>query len=161
MYYQDSYYYLVPMTHEQMNSYLKNSSSTSSSINMEEMRKGDKKEDMDLYSPLDGLVRGNMFKNEYRGYKDYQPGIVKPRDERTQLLLDVMMYGNAAHDVALKLDVYPKNQDLIKSFEEFNEKLKKAKMAYESKYGPLTKSSAKGVNGEFDWTNVRSPWLEM
>lgn len=160
MYYQNLYYYLVPLTKEQIESGIV---SSYPSVNSPEYRGKttiDLNKQYELYDPLTGLIYGNMFIKEYRGYKDYKPGIAKPRSEKTQMLLDVMMYGNACHDIVLKLDLYPANKELQEKFTEYNNKYAIAKKSYEDKYGPLDVKDASIDKGEFNWIKVKSSWLE-
>lgn len=162
MYYSNSMYYLVPLTLEQYEAYKASNNSIIPAVTSslgEEYRKADDKKEADLVDPMEGLIRGNMFKNEYRGYKDYKPGIRKPTNEKESLLDEVMVYTNAAHDIALKLDIYPRDVELLKKFEEYNKKGKEAIKRYEDRYGPLTKGDSGMKNGEFSWITVPSPWL--
>lgn len=153
MYYQNLYY-LFPL---QSNS--ENTLDNTTSNGYQNDYRTKKTDNEKLYDPLTGLVYGNMFKKEYRGYKDYQPGISKPKTEKEQLMLDLMMYSNAAHDIALKLDVTPNDAYLLKEFSMYNSKYAEIKKICEDKYGPLQKSDAGSVNGEFNWIKVNSPWM--
>lgn len=149
MFYSNPLYYIVPLNSEEYEMYRDAKKQPHTPV---------KPVSSDLYDPMSGLIRGNMFKGEYRGYKDYQAGIVKPKDERDAMMQDVMMYSFAAHDLSLKLDIFPTDRDLLKKFEEYRDKANEAIKAYQSKYGPLTPAAAEDKNGTFSWVLVPSAW---
>ena len=37
-----------------------------------------------LYGPYEGFIKGNLFKNLYQQYKNYQPAIITPKNEQEQ-----------------------------------------------------------------------------
>lgn len=45
-----------------------------------------------LFAPIDALMLGNSFKNEYRGYKNYKPGVATPKTEKEKIMLELMAY---------------------------------------------------------------------
>ena len=51
-----------------------------------------------------GFIRGNMFSNLYNQYKDYQPMMINPDNEKEQYLLDLNQVQFAMHDINLYLD---------------------------------------------------------
>ena len=85
MYYQNQKYYLVPLTKEEVEK-LQNLR------NKEENEKNVKTSSDELIEPLDALVKGNIFKNEYRPYKNYFP-------ERTELLYKFDEYALKANNL--------------------------------------------------------------
>lgn len=50
----------------------------------------DLKPDNNLYSPKEGFVKGNMFKNEYAPYKNYTPCELNANDESSVQRYSVM-----------------------------------------------------------------------
>lgn len=148
MYYSNPLYYIVPLSQEEIDLYR----GTNKPV------VPDKPTDNSLTDPMTGLIRGNMFKNEYRGYKDYQAGIVKPKSDKDSKLQDVMMYSFAAHDISLKLDVFPNDSELLRKFEEYDKKTEEAIKVYQDTYGPLTPAAAGDKGGTFSWILVPSAW---
>lgn len=108
-----------------------------------------------LFDPYQGFIHGNMFPNTYSPYK-IQPLQIQPRNEQERLMLLAQMYGFAAHDLHLYLDVNPNDQDMIRLFNEYMDESKKAKMEYESKFGPISISS-ESLN-TYPWAWVSEPW---
>ena len=64
--------------------------------------------------PYVGFTRGNMFNGLYDSYMNYKPYEINPQNEKQYLLLIVQMYGFAAHDLGLYLDVFPNDSNAIK-----------------------------------------------
>ena len=42
----------------------------------------------------EGFVKGNLFKDEYIGYKDYKPAKITVKNEREALLIKIMILSN-------------------------------------------------------------------
>ena len=136
MYYQNQKYYLVPLTKEEVEK-LQNLR------NKEENEKNVKTSSDELIEPLDALVKGNIFKNEYRPYKNYSTCatcITNYSDEKEKMMGEIMIYSNAAHDLSLKLDIFPERTE------------------YESKYGPLKVNALVGPKNEYSWLKTPSVW---
>ena len=70
-----------------------------------------------LFAPIDALMLGNSFKNEYRGYKNYKPGVTTPKTEKEKIMLELMAYDIVAHDLGLYLDIYPNDKEAALEFE--------------------------------------------
>lgn len=115
----------------------------------------------ELFSPYDALMGGNAFKDEYRGYKNYRPGLPKPTDERQKCLIDMMAVAMIAHDIGLYLDVYPDDRKMIAEFEKCSREYMEKKKAYEDRYGPLKQACGREKNGMFDYLGVPSPWTRF
>ena len=103
-----------------------------------------------------GLQRGNMFENEYKPYKNYNPLRIVSRNEKEELLLKLYETNFAIIDLNLYLDLNPndeKTYDIYKSYVNNYESLKKQ---YEEKYGPLEITCVN--NNTYDWINNPWPW---
>ena len=61
---------------------------------------------LDLYTPYEGYIRGNLFKNMYDQYKNFQPGKIKINSEQEEMLLNIGQMAFAAHELNLLLDNY-------------------------------------------------------
>lgn len=117
------------------------------------------KEKKSLFDPVDALIGGNAFKDEYRGYKNYKPGLPSPTDDRERLMMEIMAYAMVAHDLGLYLDVYPKETELIKEFEKYSAEAQRKTDEYVKKYGPLCQKESKEEKGVFDIVTTPSPWV--
>lgn len=107
-----------------------------------------------IVSSKEGLLRGNMFDNEYVPYKNLTYITIYPKSEREAKLFTVMQYSFAINDLNLYLDVHPEDKDILYKLEEFIKEEKKAKQEYVDNFGPLDICDTDG--NEFKWIN--SPW---
>ena len=102
----------------------------------------------------EGFLRGNMFKNEYKPYKNLTYVDIRPQSDREAKLFNVMQFSFAINDLNLYLDLHPDDTRVVRLFEELVKEEKQAKKEYMEQYGPLTVTKVKG--DKFDW--IESPW---
>ncbi len=103
----------------------------------------------------EGFKKGNMFKNLYDEYKNYKPRKLTAKNEREDMLLQIMEYTFAMIDIQLYLDMYPNDRDALKLFNTYLNNKKNLTNMFEEKYGPLTIDSDNQKN---NWTWNNSPW---
>lgn len=108
--------------------------------------------------PYTGFMKGNMFSNLYEPYKNYQVQEINPTNEKEYALLMVQMYGFAAHDLGLYLDVNPNDTNAINLRSEYVNLYKQALAEYESKYGALGLSSNMLDVTPWAWDSKKWPW---
>ena len=82
------------------------------------------KQDLDLYDPYEGFIRGNMYKNLYDPYKINSPYEIKPMNEQAEMLTYIDALCFACIDLGLYLDVFPNNKDAINLFNKYNSQKK-------------------------------------
>lgn len=111
----------------------------------------------DLARPYEGYIKGNMFDNLYQKYKNYQPVRLVPNNEQAELLLNVNQLSFAAHEIRLYLDVFPNDKNMIRLFNQYQNKANEAIKAYEEKYGPILASSLSNTEN-FSWQAYSWPW---
>ena len=114
---------------------------------------------MDMNTPnilpaKEGFLRGNMFKNEYKPYKNLTYIDIRPQSDIEAKLFNVMQFSFAINDLNLYLDLHPDDTKVVRLFEELVKEEKQAKKEYMEQYGPLTVTKVKG--DKFDW--IESPW---
>ena len=63
-----------------------------------------------LESPYLGLAKGNLFKNEYLPYKNYQYPQLNANNQKEELILNLSAYSFAITDLNLYLDLHPDDQ---------------------------------------------------
>ena len=99
-----------------------------------------------------------MFPNIYDQYKNYQPMMLNPKNEKEQYLLDLNQVQFAMHDINLYLDNFPNDKSMINEFNRnrntYNEILKD----YENKFGPIVITSDTLNNSPWQWNNNPWPW---
>ena len=116
---------------------------------------------LDLYDPYEGFIRGNMFKNLYKGYKNYKPMEVKPTSEKNALMLEIQKHKFALNDLTLYLDVNPNNKEAITLYNDYVSTLNKLTNYYENLYGPITLDNDLIKTANFNWINCPWPWEVM
>ena len=105
-------------------------------------------------SAKEGFLRGNIFKNEYKPYKNLSYVNIKPKNDREAKLFNVMSYTHAITDMNLYLDVHPEDRSALNYLKELINEEERAKKEYIMSYGPLNVCDTKG--DKFEW--IDSPW---
>lgn len=113
---------------------------------------------LSLYSPEEGFQRGNLFPELYTPYKNYQPAVLKPNDEKARLLLEISEYSFAAHELNLYLDLHPNDNSMLTLFNDYRRKTDELINEYEKNYGPITLSSSDLVKAPFAWEEDTWPF---
>lgn len=109
-----------------------------------------------VLSPMEGFLRGNMFKDEYEPYKNLTYFKLNPSNDKERLLYQVMAYSFAINDLNLYLDLHPDNKGMLDLFKKYVKEEKELCNEYVNKYGPLEVNEVKGQ--KFDWINSPWPW---
>lgn len=107
-----------------------------------------------LYEPMEGFLRGNMFKDEYMPYKNLTYFKLNPKSEEEKLLYNIMALSFAINDLNLYLDLNPDDKEIFNLFKKYVKEEEKLTEEYESKFGPLTLKGDAGM--KYDW--LCSPW---
>ena len=108
-----------------------------------------------LVSVDEGFLRGNMFADEYKPYKNYKVKKIVPRTQREELLLEIMELSFAINDLNLYLDLHPEDKHMLKKFNELVEKSCKCEMEYVKNYGSLEVIDNTS-DEKFEW--IKNPW---
>lgn len=111
---------------------------------------------VNVVSPMEGFLRGNMFKDEYEPYKNLTYFKLNPSNDKERLLYQVMAYSFAINDLNLYLDLHPDNKRMLDLFKKYVKEEKELCNEYVNKYGPLEVNEVKGQ--KFDWINSPWPW---
>ena len=114
----------------------------------------DYRDKIDLFTISEGFNAGNMFRNEYEGYKGYKYGKLTAHNDKDKLLLCIYEYDFALNDLALYLDLHPEDITMYNFFKKVNDEKKYYVDIYESRYGPLELCSTDYTN--YEW--VDGPW---
>ena len=109
---------------------------------------------VELFNSQDGFMYGNMFKNEYKGYKDYKVAKLSATNEKGQMLLKIYEYDFALNDLSLYLDLHPEDKNVYELFKVYSEKERNLVSEYEKRYGPLELDNTTYEN--YDW--YKGPW---
>ena len=111
-----------------------------------------------LFKPYEGYLKGNLFKNLYNDYKFLQPETIKVNNEREEMLLNIGQISFARHELNLLLDNYPNNENMLRIYNQYNDKENELVKNYERRFGPLTVSSTDMNKVPFAWENDKWPW---
>ena len=111
-----------------------------------------------FFTEREGYLRGNMFRNLYNQYKNYEPAILRPTNEQEEMFLRMSEKEFAAHDLNLYLDLYPNDGNALDLFNKYRKEANKLMMEYEEKYGPILISSDSLNTSPFLWQALIFPW---
>ena len=109
-----------------------------------------------LLSPMEGFLRGNMFKDEYKPYKNYTYFKLHPKNDKEKMILEIMALAFALNDLNLYLDLHPDNKEMFNYFKKYAEEKENLVKEYEKKYGPLVLTGDKGQ--KYNWLDSPWPW---
>lgn len=107
-----------------------------------------------LYTPMEGFNKGNMFSDMYSKYKNHVYKL-KVTNDRDMLLYKIQMYNFAIRDMNLYLDIYPDDKKMLSNFQEYKRNYNELKTKYENIYGPLCVNDVVSDN---KWTWIDNPW---
>lgn len=107
-----------------------------------------------VLNPEEGFLRGNMYRDEFKPYKNYTYRKIEPLSKRDQLLFEIMKYDFAINDLNLVLDLNPNDEKLLELFKKYVALLCEKELEYVKLYGPLQVEEAEG--NTFDW--IKEPW---
>ena len=111
-----------------------------------------------FFTEREGYLRGNIFRNLYNQYKNYEPAILRPTNEQEEMFLRMSEKEFAAHDLNLYLDLYPNDGNALDLFNKYRKEANRLMMEYEEKYGPILISSDSLNTSPFLWQTLIFPW---
>ncbi len=91
----------------------------------------------EILNAKDGFLRGNMFRNEYVPYKQYNIARLVSNSDNGDLLMKIYEYNFALNDLSLYLDLHPDDMEVYELFKMYTEKENEYVSMYEKKFGPL------------------------
>lgn len=113
---------------------------------------------LELFKPLEGYTKGNLFENLYQGYKNYKPARIKVNNEKEEELLNIGQMAFSKHELNLYLDNYPNNKEALDMFNKYRKMTNDLIKNYERRYGPITVSGEVNSNIPFRWESEKWPW---
>ena len=108
-----------------------------------------------LYEPYEGFIRGNMFKDEYKPYKNYEVAKIMAKDNKEQLLLKIFALDFAINDLNLYLDLHPQDKEMFDLFKKYIKESNRYKEEYVNLVGPLCLTDV--TSNSYSWLNTW-PW---
>ncbi len=104
-----------------------------------------------LYGPYEGFVNGNMFRDLYSPYRNYQPKQLIPTNEEEEALLNLGQMGFAMHEMNLLLDVYPNDERAMEEYRNFRNSYNELLTNYQQRFEALNVNSEHLNNTPFGW----------
>ncbi len=109
-----------------------------------------------ILEPMEGFLRGNMFKDEYEPYKNLTYFKLNPTNEKEKDFYQLLALSFAINDLNLYLDLHPENKEVFSLFKKYIMEKEKACKEYERKYGPLEITGTTGL--KYNWIDSPWPW---
>lgn len=103
----------------------------------------------------EGFMRGNMFNNEYKPYKNYKVKELVATNDKEEQLFRIMALSFAINDLNLLLDLNPNDRENFNTFKSLIKEKNDLEQKYIEKYGPLTLEET--TKNSFDWVST-FPW---
>lgn len=110
-----------------------------------------------FYSDNEGFVKGNIEKDIYHPYKNYNPRLPLASNDKERLLLEIQKLGFYLVDLGLYLDLHPTDKDALMSFNETKSKYYRLINEYNKNYCPLMFIDSNGVD-KYQWIEGTFPW---
>jgi len=112
--------------------------------------------DNKILDPMEGFLRGNMFKDEYLPYKNLTYFKLTPKTEKEKMLYKIMALSFAINDLNLYLDLHPDKKEVFDLFKKYVAEKEKLSKEYERIYGPLEITGTTG--SKYNWIDSPWPW---
>ena len=109
-----------------------------------------------ILSPMEGFLRGNMFRDLYEPYKNLTYFKLNPKNEKEKKLYEIMALTFAITDLNLYLDLHPDNKEVFELFKKYVKEKDELCESYVKTYGPLEINETLG--SKFNWINSPWPW---
>lgn len=71
-----------------------------------------------FYNENEGFIKGNIQKNIYNPYRNYNPSMPVVNNDKERLLLEIQKYGFYLLDLGLYLDLNPNDKQALEVFNE-------------------------------------------
>ena len=108
-----------------------------------------------FFSPKEGFIRGNMFKEEFKPYKNYQYKEIIPKNEKEDLLLKIYEYDFAVIDLGLHLNLHPEDVEAFELFKICAKEYERYRKEFAEKYESICLTD---TNNKYNWVNDPWPW---
>ena len=116
-------------------------------------------DNLNLFNPYEGYLKGNAFKDEYRPYKNYKVAKLNINSEKEEMMVNIGEYSFIMHDLNLYLDVHPNDTEALKKFSEYRNKVNDLITNYERKYGSLSVKGNVSTSTPFNWEASKWTWV--
>lgn len=104
-----------------------------------------------------GFLRGNMFNDIYKPYKNYTYRKMVGENKREDMLLEITKLSFVLNDLNLYLDLHESDREMLEIFKNVAERLMKLELEYVECFGPLEVNENKSLS-KFEWIDNPWPW---
>ena len=111
---------------------------------------------LNLTSPVEGYLKGNIFNDLYDSYKGLKPAKINFNSLQDEMLFNIGQISFFSHDLNLYLDNYPNDLETLSLFKKYSKMANSLISEYETKYGPINVSGSSS-NIPFNWVST-FPW---
>ena len=104
-----------------------------------------------------GFLRGNMFDDLYKPYKNYTYIKMVGENKKEDMLLEITKLSFVLNDLNLYLDLHESDREMLELFKNVAERLMKLEFEYVECFGPLEVNENKSLS-KFEWIDNPWPW---
>lgn len=116
------------------------------------------RKDVMFYSDNEGFVKGNIQKNIYNPYKNYNPSMPNAKNDKERLMLEIQKYGFYLIDLGLYLDLHPNDKEALATFNENRNKYYRLINEFNKNYCPLMFMDSNSTE-TYKWIEGNFPWI--
>lgn len=108
-----------------------------------------------LYDKKEGFLKGNMFKNEFDPYRNYEVQKIIPKNRTEEVELKLYELDFAINDLNLYLDIHPDDHEIYHLFKKYIKEYDEVKREYDKMVGPLCLTDV--TSSSYNWLE-EWPW---
>ena len=116
------------------------------------------RKDVNFYSENEGFIKGNIQRDIYNPYKNYNPSIPVVNTDKDRVLLEIQKYCFYLIDLGLYLDIHPNDKEALKLFNETRNKYYRLVDQFNKTYYPLMFVDNTGAD-TYKWLEGNFPWI--
>lgn len=105
-----------------------------------------------------GFIRGNIFNNLYKPYKNITTRLNTPTTKEEQLMSEINKYNFYTTELHLYLDLYPNDTNALNLFNQYSTQLNNLINTYENNFQVLTQDSKYLQSNTWKWLEGPWPW---
>lgn len=111
-----------------------------------------------FYNENEGFIKGNIQKDSYLPYRNYNPTMPSVNSDRERFLLEIQKYGFYLIDLGLYLDLNPNDKEALEMFNENRNKYYRLITEFNKNYYPLMFVDSNGSE-TYKWLEGNFPWV--
>jgi len=113
---------------------------------------------MNFYNENEGFIKGNIQKNIYIPYRNYNPSMPIANNDKDRMLLEIQKHCFYLIDLGLYLDLHPNDKEALRLYNDTRSKYFRLINEYNKNYNPLMSIDSNG-NDSYEWLEGNFPWM--